>query len=126
MSTRYAALITLEAISRRVPLTSTDQNLTAGLIKALEKTDIGDCWGDIRGVLYWVALTGSAASQGRDGCRMLDSTLGRSMFQMTFTGHDNGFEEAVMPARVFGLMQEALRVRSEAKIVGEQEHRARE
>lgn len=39
------------------------QSLPAQLKAALLKSDLSDCWGDMAGVLFWVALIGAAAAK---------------------------------------------------------------
>ncbi|KIM94807.1 hypothetical protein OIDMADRAFT_149363 [Oidiodendron maius Zn] len=102
-------VIMLIAIEKGQPFASTDTVLTVGLVKALEKTDIGDNWGELSGVLYWVLMIGSASSHGRPGHRLLDSTLARTMSKLAFTTSD--FGSAVEPVRQFSRLQMALKRR---------------
>jgi hypothetical protein len=106
---RLTVVIMLIAIETAQPLTSSDLGLTLDLVKALEKTDIGDNWGELSGVLYWVSMIGSASSHGRPGHRLLDSTLGRTMSWLAFTASE--FGSAVEPVRQFSRMQMALKRR---------------
>jgi hypothetical protein len=99
----------LTAIETYQPLASTDTVLTLDLVKALEKTDIGDNWGELSGVLYWVSMIGSASSHGRPDHRLLNSTLGRTMSKLACT--DSDFGSAVEPVRQFSRLQMALKKR---------------
>src|ERR1700744_97603 len=108
-------MIILNAIETPQPLISSDSALTLGLIGALEKTDVGDNWGELSGILYWVTMVGSASSQGRPGHRLLDSTLGRIMGEIAFTAAD--YAAAVEPIRQFSRLQIAIRRRAQAALV---------
>ena len=108
---RLTVVIVLEAIETAQPLLSSNSALTLSLVSALEKADIGDNWGELSGVLYWVSMIGSASSQARPGHRLLDSTLGRTMSEIAFTASD--FGSAVEPVRQFSRLQRALRRRSQ-------------
>jgi hypothetical protein len=106
---RLTVVIMLTAIETYQPLASTDTVLTLDLVKALEKTDIGDNWGELSGVLYWVSMIGSASSHGRPDHRLLNSTLGRTMSKLACT--DSDFSSAVEPVRQFSRLQMALKKR---------------
>ena len=105
---RITVVIILTAIETCQSLMSSDSRLTLDLVKALEKTDIGDNWGDILGVLYWVSMIGSASSHGKPGHRLLDSTLGRTMSKLTAWD----FSAALDPVRQFSRLQKALKNRN--------------
>ncbi|KIW18415.1 hypothetical protein PV08_02703 [Exophiala spinifera] len=105
-------MLILNAIETAQPLISSDPALTLGLVGALGKTDFGDNWGELSGILYWVTMVGSASSQGRPGHRLLDSTLNRIMGEVVFTAAD--FGAAVEPIRQFSRLQSAIRRRSQA------------
>jgi hypothetical protein len=111
---RLTAMIMLNAIETAKPLMSSDSAFTLGLVGALEKTDVGDNWGELSGILYWVSMIGSASSQGRPGHRLLDSTLGRIMCEIAFTPSD--FGSAVEPIRQFSRLQIAIQRRSQAAL----------
>lgn len=106
---RITVVITLNAIETAQPLMSSDSVLTLELVRALEKTDIGDNWGDLLGVLYWVSMIGSASSHGKPGHRLLDSTLGRTMSKLTAWD----FSAALEPVRQFSRLQKALKRRNQ-------------
>ena len=106
---RLAVVIMLQAIETSQSLMSSDSMLTLCLVRALEKTDIGDNWGELSGVLYWVSMIGSASSYRRPGYRLLDSILARTMSKLTFTTSD--FGSAVEPVRQFSRLQMALKRR---------------
>lgn len=108
---RLAVVIMLIAIETAQLLTSSDSVLTLDLVRAIEKTDIGDNWGELSGVLYWVSMIGSASSYTRPGHRLLDSTLGRTMSKLAFTTSD--FSSAVEPIRQFSRLQRALQRRNQ-------------
>ncbi|KIM92659.1 hypothetical protein OIDMADRAFT_36437 [Oidiodendron maius Zn] len=111
---RLTVVIVLRAIETGQSLISSDSMLTPCLITALEKTGIGDSWGELSGVLYWVSIIGSASSQGKPGHRLLDSTLGRIMSRLAFTASD--FSSAVEPVRQFSRLQMALKRRSQVAL----------
>ena len=108
---RLTVVIMLKAIETPQPLLLTDSAHTLSLVEALEKTDIGGCWGELSGVLYWVSMVGSASSQGRPGHGLLNSTLGRTMSEMAFMSSD--FRSAVEPVQQFSRLQIALKRRSQ-------------
>jgi hypothetical protein len=108
---RLTVVIMLKAIETAQPLVSSDSALTLGLVRDLEKTDIGGNWGELSGLLYWISMVGAAASQGKPGHRLLDSTLGRTMSEIAFTALD--FGSAVEPVRQFSRLQMALKRRSQ-------------
>jgi hypothetical protein len=110
-SCRLSCLIVVEAIEERKPLNETSQLVASSLSSTLEKTDLSNTWGDMLGVLYWVSMIGSAAWKGRGGSgeRIMDSTLGSTMFKATFENMDLGC--AIRPARLFGRLQIALKRR---------------
>ena len=108
---RLTVVIILVAIETSQPLVSSDSMFTRCLVRALEKTDIGDNWGELSGVLYWVLMVGSASCHGRPGHRLMDSTLGRTMAKLTFTALD--FSSALEPIRRFSHLQRALERRNQ-------------
>ncbi len=65
-SCRLAALIHCRLFLHRIPSADTRAfpplfRLGQNLCSALARTDTGDCWGDMAGVLYWCSLVGGAA-----------------------------------------------------------------
>lgn len=67
-SCRLAAVIYTTAIAQRVPfsaapLLASTTSLVSKLKAALERSDLSDCWGDMAGVLLWIALVGGAAAK---------------------------------------------------------------
>lgn len=115
-SCRLSCLLVVEAVETCKPLNQTSQLLTSCLSDALERTDLSNTWGDMLGVLYWVSMIGSAAWKGRGGPgeKMMDSTLGSTMFKVTFEGMGLGC--AIRPARLFGRLQMALKTRCEMMV----------
>jgi hypothetical protein len=110
-SCRLASHLMLKAIESNSGLISSDSALTTSLVRALARTDIGGNWGDMLGVLYWVLAVGSASSRGRLCHRILDSMLGRTMFDLAFTSPE--FVNAIIPTKRFALVQMALKRRAE-------------
>jgi hypothetical protein len=110
-SCRLASHLMLAAVDAGTGLISSDPALATSLVQALVRTDIGGNWGDMLGVLYWVLVVGSASSRGSPCHRSLDSMLGRTMFDVAFTGLE--FSNAVIPTKRFALMQMALNKRAE-------------
>jgi len=110
-SCRITALIILQAIETDKPFPSSNPSLTLSLAQVLGKSDIGDNWGDMLGVLYWVSIIGLAAAQENAGHRLLGSTLSRVMFEMAFTVPN--FECALRPIQRFACMQAALKQRTQ-------------
>jgi hypothetical protein len=106
-SCRITALIILQAIETATPLASSNPSLTLSLAQALGKSNIGDNWGDMLGVLYWVSIIGLAAAQESAGHRLLGSALSRVMFEMAFTVPN--LECALRPIQRFACMQAALK-----------------
>jgi hypothetical protein len=100
--------IMLAAIETRQPLVSNDQTITLALMHALQKTEVGDNWGDLSGILFWVSIIGSASSH--PGNRVLRSVLGQIMAEITFTA----FGDAVEPVLRFTKVQIALKRRSKS------------
>ena len=100
--------IMLAAIETRQPLVSNDQTITLALMHALQKTEVGDNWGDLSGILFWVSIIGSASSH--PGNRVLRSILGQIMAEITFTA----FGDAVEPVLRFAKVQMALKRRSKS------------
>lgn len=65
-SCRLAALIYCRMVLPRIPSIVTGvfpplSVLGRDLYRSLARTDTGDCWGDMAGVLYWCSLVGGAA-----------------------------------------------------------------
>jgi hypothetical protein len=110
-SCRITALIILQAIETAKPFPSSNPSLTLSLAQALGKSDIGDNWGDMLGVLYWVSIIGLAAAQENAGHRLLGSTLNRVMFEMAFAVPN--FECALRPIQRFACMQATLKRRAQ-------------
>lgn len=110
-SCRITTLIILNAIETATPLASSNPSLTLSLVQALGKTDTGDNWGDMLGVLYWVSMIGLASTQKSVGHRLLGSTLGRAMFEMAFTVPH--FDCSLRPIQRFAIVQEALTRRAQ-------------
>ena len=81
--------LTAEAVSRAVNTNTSFQDLDGDigekLKSALQKTDIGFLWGQMSGVLFWVALVGSTiAGVGRPSHSFLDSLLRRLIYELTY------------------------------------------
>ncbi|KAE8446537.1 hypothetical protein EG329_011869 [Mollisiaceae sp. DMI_Dod_QoI] len=110
-SCRLTVWIMLTAIETRQPLVSSDTAATIALVQALQKTGIGDNWGELSGVLFWVSMIGSASSQRKPGHRILDAILGRTMAEIAFTAAN--FGDVVEPVRRFAKLQMALKKRGE-------------
>jgi hypothetical protein len=110
-SCRLASHLLLAAAEASTGLISSDPALTTSLVQALARTDIGGNWDDMLGVLYWVLLIGSASSRGRPCHRILDSMLGRTLFDVAFASPE--FVDAVIPTKRFALVQLALKRRAE-------------
>lgn len=108
--------ILLSAATSRTPLSSTASSTTRSLVYALSATNLGENWPGMLGILFYVVLVGSAASQGRRGHELLHSTLGRVTSEMAVSIHD--FNAATQPARRFEYLQRVLKRRcDEGRVV---------
>ncbi|KAH9221726.1 hypothetical protein DL95DRAFT_381514, partial [Leptodontidium sp. 2 PMI_412] len=57
-------------------------SLVGQLTETLKETDIGNAWGDMLGVLYWITITGTAACPNNPGHQFMDSTFGKAQFDL--------------------------------------------
>lgn len=81
---RQAASMMMAAIDTSTPFQALDTSLIEKLMSALQKTDIGNCWGSMSGVLLWVSLIGVTAAIGKPQHRHMDSVLRRVMYELTY------------------------------------------
>lgn len=84
-SCRLATVLMVDAIETGTSFSELDISLVQQLKSALQMTDIGNAWGQLSGVLYWVTLVGhSAAAIGRPQHGYLDSCLRLVMNTLTY------------------------------------------
>lgn len=82
---RICSLITLDAMVNSRALWHAPPSLVGSLIETLKKTDIGNAWGDILGVFYWITMTCTAACPQNPGHQFIDSAFGKAQFDMCYT-----------------------------------------
>jgi hypothetical protein len=99
-SSRLAALISLSCVSGSRRFLLTPVALVDELISALKRTEVGDNWGNLEGVFYWVSLVGAAATQGRPGKGFADSLMSQIVLHMCYKGYS--FESALEAPKQFG------------------------
>ena len=102
-SCRLTSLLLLHAIENHLPLSALD---TSALNEALRKTDLGDNWGDMLGVLAFVSLM-----EGGKRCVAV-------VLKLVFDGEE-GFGAAVRGVRRFGRVVGALNSRAEGVPLGD-------
>lgn len=97
---RLASVIMLSCVESSQPLSKCPQSLIDMLVDALKRTEVGDNWGDLSGLMYWVVLVGAAVTQGRNEPGYMDSVLTQIMLHMCFSGYS--LDSALEPPRKFG------------------------
>ncbi|KAH6699053.1 hypothetical protein BKA61DRAFT_621914 [Leptodontidium sp. MPI-SDFR-AT-0119] len=103
---RICALITLDAMLNSRALRHAPPFLVGQLIETLKETDIGNAWGDMLGVLYWITITGTAACPNNPGHQFMDSTFGKAQFDLCYT--TKRLEARIKPAQRFAAIHQAI------------------
>jgi len=85
-SCRLAALLMIQANDAQIPFAKLEVPLIKQLKSALQKTDIGDFWGTMAGVLFWVGLVGCTSAQGKPQHPFMNSIMLRGELAFTFKG----------------------------------------
>lgn len=106
-SCRLTSLIILNAIMKSQRLAEADCSMTLKLVNALGHTDVASNWSDMLGVLYWIALVGTAATIGKPEFAYMSSTLGSATFELCYTTKDP--RAAVRPVQVFSRLHALIR-----------------
>ena len=83
---RLAALLTARHIDTGTPFSELDEAIVGELKAALKKTDIGNTWGQLSGVLLWICLVGvSAATIGKPQHGYFDTLLRLTMNALVYS-----------------------------------------
>lgn len=90
----------LSCVSESQPFSKAPPELVQSLLALLKLTDVGDNWGDLIGVFFWVLMVGSAPTQGKPNEGYADSLLGQTMLHMCFHGYS--LDSAMEPPKMFG------------------------
>jgi hypothetical protein len=98
-SCRLASMIMITALDTGTPFVDLNGSLGEELKLALEKTDIGGYWGSMSGVLFWIAMVGSAATFGKPQHSFMNSVLVRGDHELTY--RNSMFEAATLAAYKF-------------------------
>lgn len=84
-SCRLASLLMARAIDTGTPFSELDNRIADQLKFAMQKTDIGNVWGPLSGVLWWVCLVGaSVATIGAPQHRYMDTVLRQTMHDLIY------------------------------------------
>jgi hypothetical protein len=81
---RLAAVMMMRAIDTTTPFRDLHTDMVSELKAAMQKTDIGNTWGQMSGVLFWIALVGSSAAIGKPQHSYMDSVLRRLIYELTY------------------------------------------
>lgn len=82
---RLAALMMVCAVDTGISFSEVDNTLVDQLKSTMQKTDIGNTWGQMSGVLWWVCLIGaSAATIGKPQHSYIDTVLRQTMHVLTY------------------------------------------
>ncbi|KAG4442703.1 hypothetical protein IFR05_001810 [Cadophora sp. M221] len=103
---RICALITLDAMLSSRALRHAPPSLVGQLIETLKQTDIGNSWGDMLGVLYWITITGTAACPDNPEHQFMDSSFGKAQFDLCYT--TKRLEARIKPAQRFAAIHLAI------------------
>ena len=106
-SCRLTNLIVLNAIMKSQQLAEADCSITSKLAKTLGHTDVTSNWSDMLGVLYWIALVGTAATIGKPEFVYMSSILGSATFELCYTTKDP--RTAIRPVQVFSRLHSLIR-----------------
>lgn len=98
-ATRLCTAITLHAMINSRGIFHTPLELSKQLIVLLKATNIGNAWGDMLGVLYWIAITGTAACPEGPEHLFFDGLLGKCQFAVAYS--TSRPEARILPALRF-------------------------
>lgn len=98
-SCRLASMIMITALDNGTPFFDLNDSLGEKLKLALERTDIGSYWGSMSGVLFWIAMVGSATTFGKPQHSFMNSVLVRGDHELTY--RNSIFEAATLAAYKF-------------------------